>query len=365
MLRLRDISLKYKILMFFLIIIIPAMGTIAYFSYSTSIAVIDRDMNNYSLQTLREVKQNIEYIMNDVENISRFILYDKQVQQLMALPEDQITDEHTRPVNDTIYNLASQKDYIYAILLSSDKGYSFSYGAVRSILSDKDSVKKEPWYQDAMRQEGMFKWYSVRYKLDYQEGVVSHLALIRAINDKTTIKPVGSVGIFLKEDYFNRYFQRIQLGQSGYFFVLDDKRQPVLNSLDGNHPTSGVIQAVFSLEGNNGYEVVEINGRKQAVIYESFNNVPWKIVGIVPYSELNQDALHVRNIIAQITLISVFCAILASFFISRGVTGSILTLIEMMRKTQMGNFTIEIQQDRKDEIGVLMGTFAASWRAGA
>jgi two-component system sensor histidine kinase YesM len=93
------------------------------------------------------------------------------------------------------------------------------------------------------------------------------------------------------------------------------------------------------------------------VSYVSLDNPDWKLVAYTPLKELYKDAFRLRRAIILFSVLTVIILSVLNLFIAFDFINPIRKLVDGMKKVQDGKGNVYIDDDRKDELGLLGETF--------
>ncbi|WP_176140691.1 methyl-accepting chemotaxis protein [Halobacillus salinus] len=221
-------------------------------------------------------------------------------------------------------------------------------------LGDDYDPTTRPWYQEAVDKQGEVIWTEPYVDAATGDAVVS---AARAVERNGGVEAVFSidftVGTLLE------MMDQVQVGETGNGMLLSD------NGIILAHPDEGMIgesaegmeyyEAVASQE-QGSYEYTE-NGEKKIVAFATNPQTGWKMMGVVNVSDFqsqaNQIILPILIVLLGVILISLVIAIL----VTRHLTKPIKELQLLMSRAGSGDFSMNAEMDRADEIGDLSRDF--------
>ncbi|OXM85412.1 cache domain-containing sensor histidine kinase [Paenibacillus rigui] len=166
------------------------------------------------------------------------------------------------------------------------------------------------------------------------------LALTRKLSDRPTSKVFkGILGIELNIDELRTLWKGIHLGESGYFFIVNDKGDIVY------HPKAGMIgthldsQLLVKLNQHTNSIFNYKDDTERVYFNRKSDYSGWTLVASMPLDELKQPVMNIR----RTTLLTCFLAVLAALFLAyrfgRSILGPIKRLESGMRRTEKGEWT--------------------------
>lgn len=166
----------------------------------------------------------------------------------------------------------------------------------------------------------------------------------------------GYLKINIQQSYLTSFFEESGLDNRGEIFILNDNGQIVLditNKQDGN---SRILQKMSLTKPDNpmgGYESLQINGKNYLIVYSPPNHTRWRLVEIIPYTELYRNLYLVRNILLLVGAFNTLLFYIFARFFSKRITGMIASLLNGFRQVENGNFDIKMQRHFVAEIQML------------
>ena len=175
-------------------------------------------------------------------------------------------------------------------------------------------------------------------------------------------------------EHIKQTIRSVKFGQSGYTFVLDGKPGPVAGTLIVHRDQEG--KNIAGATDNDGrpfikemldkrsglivYPWLDKSGndsrlRDKIVVFDEYKNWDWIIASGSYTDEVFSLAYHTRNImiIATVALTILLLGILI-FFLNRIVAAPLSELVATSQKIADGDLTVRLQDDRKDEVGLVM-----------
>lgn len=170
-------------------------------------------------------------------------------------------------------------------------------------------------------------------------------------------RPVLIVNI--KEDFYHSVFdQSIPIEGSYYFVITRDGEVISHQNPDYIATTLEIPWLKGIIEKESGIDVVDYQGEKMIICYDTSSITNWVSVVLIPYTSIIdkiKPSLMNYMIILIIGLIAV--SIFISYFISGLITKPIITLQKAIRKTGQGHFNSQVNEVGSIEIRELIIKF--------
>lgn len=161
----------------------------------------------------------------------------------------------------------------------------------------------------------------------------------------------------------------ITYGETGYAYIINKNGTVIA------HPDSTFVETFYNaienaksdkgltglakieqkmLAGESGVAEYTVDGKKEFMGYCPIEGTDWSIALKVPHDEVFSPVDSLRNIMILISVGLIVCGVATAIIISRGLQKPIQKLTEVAKKFAAGDFNVDIQTYRKDEIGVLV-----------
>ncbi|ULO10479.1 sensor histidine kinase [Paenibacillus sp. 19GGS1-52] len=347
-------SLRRKLFILMLVSILIPLLFLGSFAYVISLRITEDKTKLAGMDTLRQMDGNLRFIIQDVENISLFLIGDREIQQWLG-SLDEVSSSSSNSSSSSgdivgmITNLASSKPYISDITLYPSKGSTALstttlYNSDLTSQLDMSAVKEKEW-------TGV---YSVR---DYAgaKNIITFIRPLRSIHDYNTL---GWLAISLDEAVISEYWSQPQLGEGqGQVALVNDKGE-ILSAtnkswlskpFDSLYP--GVIQG-FS-QAKTGSNTFGDGDAKQTILHYRHPNLDWMLIGTIPYDIYSSQ----NRYIWQLTLIAVALSVGLSagliLFVVQRVTNPLRVLTRLLTRIDPERPLPIFPSASTDEIGML------------
>jgi two-component system, sensor histidine kinase YesM len=358
-------SLKFKqklLLSYFILIIIP-IAILTYISYNKSATIITTKMEELAGQALNQSSTFLSYRLGSIENALDTFTSNVEVRDM--LERDRNTYSIGKQIDDArklesflndfkIYNnIYKVRLYVRDKLLYSNQNIDF--------FNLKELPEME-WYKQTETYGGGIFWtstYICKYLVlaGYEEKkVISAVRIIKSTKDNNEI--VGALCVDLLEEDVRGMIDKAVLNNKGRVFLLNANNEIV--TVSHNNPKSmNNLTYIRDFSGAEGlWKKDYLNGERIIAGSRSLSDPLWKLLVIVPISEVVTPNMKLKNEIVVLVLIVGSVAYLLAYYISYFSTKRITKLSATMREVQKGNFDIDLYTEIRDEIGELQNDFS-------
>ena len=342
-------KLAFKIPFAYFLVILFTVG----FSYlllnkiSTNSA--QKKINEASLQTITSIQINVDLIIENVNNYSKMIFSDHNLQHLLRQGDVYANLDTQSRVSAYLYNLMQAVPVIDSVYIFDKSGHRFSVGTQELPTFKEANVEDAPWYEQVVHNKGK---YLLRLNGSgaFSEGTsdknfVSFIRLIRDIDDTS---PLGVLVINIKADSFAQAYSSLLNQDSFHIAILDETNQmivanPALNQSDTIlqrliTTNRDEIQENFR-QKRSGFMTLNDEGtQKYTISYLSGGAYNWKFISINSYDTIDSKNKSLVLLALILLIINGAVFFVSSFVISRSIIKPIHKLLRSMNKAPSGNF---------------------------
>ncbi|NMO97232.1 histidine kinase [Paenibacillus lemnae] len=184
--------------------------------------------------------------------------------------------------------------------------------------------------------------------------------LYRSIERVPSTEQLGILAIDVDLTFFSRISSQLYQPDHEQLYIMNEDGMVLYSgneSVIGSRAEQSWAGRVLDSGGGQGH--FEMN--KHIYLYEPIAapSGSWTIVKEIPSSYLLQSADKAALINILLLAFSLILIIGASIWVSVYVTKPIRGLVGLMSQVRSGNMTVDVQSDRKDEIGILHRRFSS------
>jgi Predicted signal transduction protein with a C-terminal ATPase domain len=336
------------------VIIIP-ITTLGIISFRQSSQVLQQKISLSNMNTIEQIGNNIEFIVQNVQDISLYLIQDEDLRDYFYLKGNETPDVIARDklkIENDLWELISPKIFIDSIYIKGVNNLDVNTDDTRNLLSPQTiersaNLKGGPmWYLDTV--------------YDYNNrptGVFSMVRSIFDINDITNKLAIMKINI--NAEAFYDIYKDKTIVEGDEFFVLDNQ-DTIISATDENKVGNTFHYAKFKenqLNSDEGYFQIKSNGMAYLVTYYKFGNNGWKIINIVPLRQLLKENTKVQEeLIFVMVICFAICAIIVTIFSGR-ILARLKKLSKLMGKVEHEDFDVYVEPKGNDEVTLLYHSF--------
>lgn len=345
--RKRMFSLRYKILIFsFFMVTIPIL-IVGSFSYIKSTEIVKEQANRLNMEIIKQIANNIEFIINDVRGISFNLIENKKLSEYLKT-----SDFHRNPdVFHVLDEYILTKKYIYSIYVQDLNGNGVDTQGAINLLDDRhlsllyELNGKEKWFLNQVR---------VIHK-NFQ--LISLSRLIRDVNNLDLALGVLTINLS-QEQIRNIYLQKVS-NDDELFFMID--QNGIILSSQADHLIGQTLDDEYTVdtvfEKSEGYYNAVINDTNYLVVFYTIKETGWKLLHFVPNDRIVEQSKAIKQITIISISLSLFICFIFLFFFMFKVLKPLRQIRKLMQDLAIENFNVTMNIQGNDEIALLAHTF--------
>ncbi|MFC7677641.1 sensor histidine kinase [Paenibacillus sp. GCM10028914] len=332
-------------------------------SYRISVNLLEEKVSDSFLSNLTFIGDNIEKELEQWEHISKFINVNPVIRNVLMTSYDNDLDFYydmkrveqqldTYSINTNIFA------YVSSLVVMGNNGRNLLYGADANSL-DIDRIKEQDWFSEVNDLNGQVMWLGIHKNIaNYRTQNESVIALGRAIKGDKNDKIIGTLYLTFKESYFTGLLKNIELTDGGRLYIVDNRDHIVFDSdmLLLNEPFIGMEE--IRAQEDKGYFLTEGARQEQLLLaHVPISKYDWRVVETVPYASLTKGTDGIFRNTLGVFLISFILTSIIWLFVSSHIVRPIRTLTNSMKKVQEGDWSVRVDIERPDEVGVMYKHF--------
>lgn len=337
-------SLRLKIVSIFTLLIVLPTAFLGYSNYNQANDILANELNRTSMQIIHRIEDTIDLFMDSMEEVVEASSNNQSIQNIY---DD--TENAKDSMLASFKNIADAFDSIQHIYLGTPDKAIYIYPHAE-FAPDFDPTTR-PWYTQAIQED------SVIWTDPYIDAITGDLVIssAKAIYAETTGDLIGVVSFDISLGVLSDLVKNVNLGQSGFAAVTDQHGKIMM------HQNSEVIGEVISspelltLLTSESTGTTDFQEEDEVLlgVFSTLDRTGWKVLGIIPYSEIRSNTSIILNNILIKGGIVLIIALLMAFIFSGVIIKSLKVLVEDMNKVGKGDFTVRSRILSNDEIGQL------------
>ncbi|MEC0226455.1 cache domain-containing sensor histidine kinase [Paenibacillus alba] len=352
----RNMNMKNKLLIVFLLIGLVPVLCFALITYQQSTKAFEAELSKYTVEIAKQAGGRLDSFGQEMERISNIVRFDGDVQTILYQaphPSDSEFIQSVRSVRNLFETISNFRSHLKGIYLIEDPGI-LVYSSTGDVANMDFAFDQDPWFKQ-IKQQQQFHLNPV-HPQNYVKGDPVVTFSTRVL-DNREFHTKGTLLFDFSPTILREMSDTIQLGKTGYVFMMTEDGESVIPT---DHSLSWLKEnnRLELFKGRtSGHFLLEVNGRKTLVGFHTSTQTGWKIVGVVPFAELATEMNAIRVGIIIMILAALIGIFLLSTALSKMFTEPLKLLVHHMKAVEMGNFDVSLALNRRDEIGKLNNSF--------
>ncbi len=343
----RDIPLKHKLficIMFFIILPLIITGI---FMNNQFVNISIKKSCETSLQILKQTRQSFEDMITDANDLSINILKNDNVQRFARTEPDNLeSNKLYTDISGWLDDVIGSKEYFDSICLFKENEIILQKG--RLISNDDPS-----YIENAVRLKGRGYWTGVP-NADSSSGTRTEISFFRSIIDFNMIDRTLAVQrISINEDTLCGFYSNINPYENGNMFLVDKKglvlSSPDKKAIGSDYSHFEYVKRV--LREKEGFFLTKIGDKKSIVLYYTMTEPDWHLIETIPLDSFIPAKTNVNAVLVITVLLCILFGILFSIIQNKYLVKPLSKLLKEMNKLKIGNFNVNLNTKRQDEIG--------------
>ncbi|MBB6732558.1 cache domain-containing sensor histidine kinase [Cohnella zeiphila] len=331
--------------------------------YGSSVSIIGSHVRASTKQGAKQTADYLSLMLTVGTDMGQQIFRNTRLQEVLNqerqghLTVDQqfeIKDSVGQTLNNTIYS----SSFVRSIYILRENGESWGSGLFNASKVKRYTLSGHEWYSDVVSDKANELWLPLGYDPFSGGGDDTELVLtlVDAFRNLKTKQTEGVILVNLDGQLILDAVQRIQLGKSGTWRVVDPTGQ-VLISSDSEQwgrplADAGLAERLASQNEEIAEFQTKLNGEEDYVVSVRMAN-GWRLVGQVPVKEIIGDIVSLQRRVTMYTAMFLLVALLVGLMFSTRITHPLKELTRQMKAIENNNFKARSRIRSRDEIGRL------------
>lgn len=345
-------SLRHKIWIFTLLLsLVPGIIMLMVAYRLNTDVMYDRACES-SVNTVSQIGNNLEYIMNDIRALSLYLIQSNDVRTFMNFTPHTNEDVYYKlqtSIIDSLQHFVGSKKVNNSWYI---KGFNdvtlASYGNYE--FPGTDTIER------ALNSKGMYIWVPDKINYTYQKNVrvFSLVRLLRDINNLSN--NLGVIKIDVKEDEIADLYKE-KTGNAE--LTILDYNNTVISSLDKNligKPFKTELNQKLINQSESGYYIAKYKGIDYFYAFYNVSEFKVRIISATPVKLMKSSSGMPLAIALGFVLSIIFCTTFSGIF-SKNILNNLNKLRGLMQSLEHERFDNYIKINSNDEMQELAESF--------
>ncbi|MEW9702041.1 sensor histidine kinase [Paenibacillus sp. SI8] len=345
-------SLKRKLsLLILLAVVLPLLST-GVVSYRIATSVTEEKAKQAGMNTLKQMTDKLDFIIQDVEMMSIFLIGQKDIQTYLTSVEGDV-NSYSQIVG-TLWNLSYAKKYISNMTITPRNGNPVLYtttitsSGLYPLLQQNESVYKSS-----------VKWWSPLYVNQTSDGPKRVISLVRPIRDVNSFKSIGTLAISMDQTEIERYVTEAGWEQSGFVLLLDQYNHIISGGETAwlGHSVAEIFPSLGELQGSSGIMSLTHRDQMHTILYNAIPSLNWKLVGFIPTHIYQAQNGYVLTVTAVAIGLALLIATGMVLYFLQWVTKPLIKLTKYLKDLNPDDTIPTYEVKSGDEVGLLVHSY--------
>lgn len=358
-------SIHRKIFLSFIFVTMILSVMIGVSSYYISVNILTQKVSSSFSDTVLYIGSGVKGELNKIKQLADYIYINKDLKEAILKKNSQpfvsaeAKDRVKEKLND--YLIATTFNNLKVIKIYGLDSFEMSFGdSVELKNLDNREIINSQWYKEAMQNSTKTLWAGRHESFSKEPNISSKysISLFNAIKDQYFQKNIGVMYMNFDSQIFSNLTDKLNYTNKSEIYILDNNNE-VVNDYK-SRITSEEIDSIIGESGSVNHEdyFIKKDAKNKKMYFCYFiNDFNWKVVGMIPISELTRDNKEIFNATVIAFLISFAFSGIIWFFISSSIVEPIKRLTQATKAVRNGNFNIKVQYSSKNELGTLTSNF--------
>lgn len=362
-------SIRTRLIAAVAIMVLPIFF-LGLFSYNSAYQSIRQTAQDSMTEVVNQTSKYIQLAMQNVSQDCSQIFKDANFNSYVASPTD---DASLRYEVDTLMkSISRENSFIDDIILLIDGKMPLSASSRKIDQNALKNIGNGQLMTLAKQKDVVPFWRGSVYELENQvEGLDYAMALVRLVKDPSTKEAKGLLVFTVKRNLVSDSMNNVTLGENSELHLISPDRKDIAlrvvdnasQIIDTSEAVAQVINTSFynemvSREDSTGSGTAYYRGEEHLALYSKVGTTGYVLIGLAPVSNFYSMASSIRNATFMITAVVIVFAILVGFFMVVSVGRAMNGIVELTNKAAEGDLTVSYNRRRRDEFGILAGSFS-------
>ncbi|MEC0169105.1 sensor histidine kinase [Paenibacillus graminis] len=310
-----------------------------------------------SQQEVRLVSQSMETVFQSVQNFSKFALINQETQNVLSRDTGADGDVSAlKSIHNTLAAMLETEPNIDSVIIESIGGDLYYTSNLTGVTSQSLAIYPKDKIDAA---KGGAVWVDT-LKPSFLSGMTAKnmISVCRVIMSMEKGTPIGYIYVNIDERTLARLYHNEQDNQNPTLVI--NQEGVVISAYEAALVSRTVEDhslARWVKSASEGSRTERVGDKRYLVSLQRLDPYGWKVIHLVPTSELTNGYWKIALSIAVFGLISMLSAMVLSVIFARRLTRPLSELSEVIVEVGAGNFERRASAGSQDEVGRLGATF--------
>ncbi|MBM7691738.1 two-component system sensor histidine kinase YesM [Peribacillus deserti] len=344
-------TLKQKLSFMTLVSVLVPLLFLGLFSYKIASNLTEEKAIMSGMNTLWQLNAYLEFIIQDVENMSVFLIGNDEVQSYLQNREAGLLEKGS--MSGFLTNLAFSKDYIANITIKPLNGGAAISDTTFMKSGSADIFERIPEYDKESK-----AWSSL-YEDMTPMGHQRMITLYRPIRSISRYKNTGQLAISLDQKFISNHLHKTGLEGNGFVLLLDNENRIIAGSSDKwlHKNIDEYLPNIGDMKEQSGFLKSDTRDEQKTILFSTVSSVNWKLVGVIPVKEYSAQNRYFLILTTMAVGFAMLLGLGLVLFLTHKVIGPLTELTRALRKSNPDEQISILPVRANDEVGQLIMSY--------
>ena len=350
-----DHKLSTRLLVFSAVLIVFPLLAVGVISYQQSQQVLEQKSRESSWQIIGQVQHYVEDYFRDFEiSTLKIVNHPDTIAYLRqeTIDAGETSESLRRDVRIVLMDASFSRSDIANVTIVLNDGQKIS--AQESDYNELYLIEREYWFWSVPYTGEPMLFSRV---IPWNNRLEPVITIVKRFVSPQTLEPFGLLLIDVNYRRLEEVTRKVQLGDSGFLFILDERGHYVYHPQSDRIGTPVDEDVLRHMRDEPSGSFVNGEDRKNLLTYSFSPNLNWWIVTSIPYDELTSPINYIGKTILTTVIISLVAAYLLGVGFAASLIRPIRRLMQYMKRVEVGDFSGKVEVKYHDELGLLSHGF--------
>lgn len=322
---------------------------------------VEQDFIKYKESLNNQIIENFDENIKNLQRQSMAIYSNlNDILYLLNTPIENLDATYpqiTARVNNYFRSILEANDKIFGISLISLDGEIRQYLNKQTNSINLYTVQNEDWFKNTLSLNGFPLLLEPHFNAFVNKGNNNKvISISRAIIDLDNNKINGILLVDQDMGQFSGILNKINTELGEIITIFGKSGEIVYTTQNINKDIQNKLFSMSTSQASNSFRFL-LNGNIMLVTFAESKEYGWKVVSLLPISQLQAKSLFLKNINISLFIVLIVFTFIVSILVSYFITIPLKKLMASFKQLQNGNFDTSVTVSGKDEIAQIGLTF--------
>jgi len=345
-------SIQFKLCMYFLIIIIVPLLAIGMFSFWKFKDIISQKTIQSTQQLVDQTTRNLDFVLNEVEKVTFTIFAEKQIRNILQKgPAEDLKEKLYRKdiIQYILYNSITYRDDMDSIFII-DEERNIYYSAKDFDIANDIRIRWLLDYSKVFDANGKVVWLETHLD-EFAEGSPKYvISAARVLKNFENSRRLGLLIANIEEQKLNDICNKVEIGKTSETYLVNNSGKIISHTNKKKINQFLEKKMLSNFTSKRGNFIFKSENEHLLIVYSKSDYTGFITISQIPMTEILKDTVNIKCFIIYTGIATIIAAFLIALMFSSSITNPIKNLVQNMKNTENGDFSIRIKVSGSAEI---------------